>query len=77
MAWFVFSESRDLLGLGVSWGDPAPDALDDQWSSELFYRLQIAQNLAVTPSVQCVIDPALNPDESSQFYLGLRGRLAF
>jgi porin len=72
-----FSKRNDLVGLGVSWGEPAPDDLDDQWTSELFYRLQVAQNLALTPSVQWVANPALNPEEDSLFFFGIRGRLMF
>jgi porin len=70
-----FGKSKDLAGLGVSWGDPADDDLDGQWTSELFYRLQVAQNLAITPSLQWIINPVLNLDEDSIFFFGLRARL--
>ncbi len=33
-------------------------------------------NLALTPSVQLLIDPALNPGEDQIWVLGLRARLA-
>ncbi len=66
---------RDLLGLGFNWGDPSDDALRDQYSTELFYRFQFSQNLAFTPSVQLIIDPALNPDEEQIWIFGLRMRL--
>jgi porin len=42
---------------------------------ELFYRLQFSQNLAVTPSLQYISDPALNPAEDSLTIFGLRLRL--
>lgn len=66
---------RDLLGLGTNWGDPSDDALRDQWSTELFYRFQFSQNLALTPSLQWLVDPALNPEEDQAWVLGLRARL--
>jgi porin len=66
---------RDLLGIGFNWSDPSNDALRDQYSSELFYRFQFAQNLAFTPSVQWLVDPALNPEEDSLWVFGLRMRL--
>jgi porin len=66
----------DVLGLGFSWGDPSDEALRDQYSTELFYRLQFSQNLAFTPSVQLLIDPALNPGEDQIWVFGLRMRLA-
>jgi porin len=39
--------------------------------------VQLAQNLAITPDVQLIIDPALNPDEDVLWIFGLRARLAF
>ena len=74
---YYFSENKDLLGVGVNWGQPADSSLDDQWTGELFYRLQLAQNLAITPSVQLIANPALNPDDDFQTYLGVRARVTF
>jgi porin len=73
---YYWSESRDLLGVGVNWGKPPESGLDDQYTVELFYRLQLAQNLAITPDVQLLINPALNPDENVIGVFGLRARLA-
>ncbi len=70
---------RDLLGIGVNWGEPADSfgtALDDQYAVEVFYRLQLSDELAITPDVQLLLDPALNPQESSVLVYGLRLRLA-
>ena len=66
----------DLLGLGFNWGDPSNDALSDQYTTELFYRFQFSQNLALTPSVQLLIDPASNPDEDKIWVFSIRMRLA-
>ena len=65
----------DVFGLGVNWGQPPDDGLSDQWTAELFYRLQLSQNLQLTPSVQYLKDPALNPDHSSVWIASLRLRL--
>jgi porin len=51
--------------------------LDDQYALEAYYRLQVSRELSITPSVQLLIDPALNPDEDSLWVYGLRARLAF
>lgn len=67
---------RDLLGLGFNWGDPSDDVLRDQYSTELFYRFQFSQNLALTPSVQWLVDPALNPTVDQIWVFGLRARLS-
>jgi len=68
--------SSDLLGLGLSWGKPHEDSLSDQYTAEIFYRLQLAQNLAVTPDIQFLIDPANNPGHDFITVFGLRARLA-
>ncbi|MHC4213613.1 MAG: carbohydrate porin, partial [Planctomycetota bacterium] len=62
---YYIKEHRDLLGAGISWGEPSANELDDQYTAELFYRLQVAQNLAITPDIQLIINPALNPDENA------------
>jgi porin len=71
---------RDLLGVAVNWGRPNQDTfgsgLDSQWTFELFYRWQILRELALTPNLQLLIDPALNPGESGIWVFGLRLRYA-
>lgn len=70
----------DLLGVAFNWGDPNSDSfgsgLSDQWSFEAFYRWQLAEHLAITPDVQFILDPALNPGHHSSWVFGLRVRLA-
>lgn len=63
----------DLLGVGVNWGETP--ASDEQVTLETFWRFQFAQNFAITPSVQYLIDPVGNPDDVWLF--GLRMRLTF
>jgi porin len=71
-----FAGRSDLLGLATNWGDPPNGSgLNDQTTTELFYRLQLAQNLAITPSLQLVTDPALNPNEDDIWIFSLRARL--
>jgi porin len=43
---------------------------------KLFYRFQLADHFALTPDIQFVQDPALNPNENSLWIFGLRARLA-
>jgi len=70
-----FRRNSDLLGLAVNWGDPPDDDLRSQTAGELFYRVQLAQNLAITPSVQLLYNPSLNPDDDVLWVFGLRMRL--
>ncbi|WP_240732900.1 carbohydrate porin [Halioglobus maricola] len=69
-----FRRNADLLGLAVDWGDPPQDDLEAQTTGELFYRLQLAENLALTPNVQLLKDPALNNQEDAVWVTGLRIR---
>ena len=73
--------SKSLLGLGLNWGRPNPDTFPGdpgtQFTSELFYRWQATPNFQLTPSVQLLVDPALNPQEDVVAVFGLRGRFAF
>lgn len=69
--------NNDVCGIGVSWGKPAEGALRDQFTSEAFYRFQLTQFLAITPDVQLVVDPALNPTEDALAFFGIRLRAAF
>jgi porin len=70
-------ENRDVAGVGLSWGSPADGTLRDQFTSEFFYRFQLTQFLAVTPDVQLIIDPALNPNTDVLALFGVRLRATF
>lgn len=69
-----------VLGFGFNWGEPNETTfakgLKDQYTFELYYRVQLSSKIAITPDVQFLLDPALNPNGSSIFLWGLRGRLA-
>ncbi|MBT8407086.1 MAG: carbohydrate porin, partial [Deltaproteobacteria bacterium] len=70
----------NLLGFGANWGEPN-DALfgsdlDDQRTIEVYYRLQVTKEIAITPDVQLLINPALNPEEDTIWVFGLRARLS-
>jgi porin len=67
----------DLLGIAVNWGDPPAAAFREQTTLEAFWRFQLAQNLAITPSVQWLQNPALNSEEDEVWVIGLRTRLTF
>ena len=70
-------ENNDVAGIGVSFGKPAAGTLRDQFTSEAFYRFQLTQFLAITPDVQLIGDPALNPNEDILALFGIRIRAAF
>ena len=78
---YHFGERNSLLGLGLNWGQPNEDTfgsgLDDQFTAELFTRLQVMRNLQVTPDIQYIRNPARNPDANQSWVFGLRARLVF
>jgi porin len=69
------------LGVAYNWGSPNDSTwgpgLDDQHTVETFYRIQLWKELAVTPDIQYIKNPALNPEEDTMWVFGLRARLAF
>ncbi len=69
------------LGVAYNWGEPNESTwvpgLDDQHTLEAFYRIQLWKEFAITPDIQYIRNPALNPDDDSLWVFGLRGRLAF
>jgi len=69
-------KKNDIAGVGLSWGKPADGTLRKQFTSELFYRFQLTQFLAVTPDVQLIFDPALNPETDVLAFFGIRLRAA-
>ena len=74
-------KSSDLIGIGLNWSRPSKDTLgpglDDQYTAEIYYRWQALKVLTITPDVQVVFDPALNPDKDVIAVFGLRGRISF
>lgn len=71
------SYRSDVLGIAVNWGDPAIDSLKDQITTEAFWQFQFSQNLEITPSIQYLNNPALNPEEDAIFQAGVRVHLSF
>lgn len=72
----LYTRQTDLVGIGLNWSDPGDAFDDDQYTAEVFYRLTLSPNLAITPSVQLIANPALNPEKDSLAIFGLRGRIA-
>ncbi len=78
---YHFSDDISLLGFGFNWGEPNEDTfgpgLRDQYTMELFARLQVMENLQITPDIQLVINPARNPAAEQSWVFGVRARLVF
>jgi porin len=64
------------VGFSAAWNDPAVEDLRDQYTFEVFYRLQVWNDFAITADPQLLLNPTLNPDEDQIWVFGLRARLA-
>jgi porin len=75
-----YSMKSGQLGVAANWGQPNEDSfgpdLDNQTVFEAYYRWQLTEQFALTPDIQYLIDPALNPEHDSLWVFGLRARLA-
>ncbi|BHH84768.1 carbohydrate porin [Desulforhopalus sp. 52FAK] len=74
-------KDKNMIGIGLNWGRPS-EALfgagaNDQYTVELFYRLQLFTIVTITPDVQLLFNPAENPEEDTIAIFGLRVRLSF
>jgi len=78
---YHWGKNNSLLGFGINWGQPNEttysSGLDDQYTFELFSRLQVTQNIQITPDLQYIINPALNKEDDDSWVVGLRARVVF
>jgi porin len=69
------------VGVAYNWGEPMASTwapgLTNQQTLELFYRIQLFKELAITPDIQYIRNPALNPEVDTLWVWGLRARLVF
>lgn len=65
------------LGLAFGWESLSDDSLGDQKALEAFFRWDVNRNFSLTPSLQVLIDPALNPSDDIVLVGGVRARFNF
>lgn len=71
-----FGRNTDLAGLGVNWAE-GRGIPGSQTTIEAFYRFSISPGLQITPSLQYISGPLLDPSQDSITLLGLRARIVF
>lgn len=75
--WRHPNAPSDLFGFAGGWTSPAADFLDSQYTTEVFYRYHLTENLALTPVLQVVLNPTLYPTRDSMTVLSVRARVTF
>jgi porin len=73
----IFGQSNDRIGIGLTWSRPADGSLDDQGALDAFYRIQVTPQIAVTPTLQMIMNPVRNPSKDVVWVLGVRSRFTF
>lgn len=73
----AFGYAKDVVGFAASYGKPSASGLRDQYTGELYYRMQLTRRLALTPSVQLIANPSANPNRDLLALFGIRARLDF
>ena len=71
----IFGQTNDEIGFGYTWSEPADQSLDNQGAIDAFYRIQLTQELSVSPVLHVVFDPVRNPDEDTIVVWGIRARI--
>lgn len=78
---YYTQKTAGLIGIGLNWSRPSSDAfgsgLDDQYTTEVFYRFQLLKFFTITPGIQVLFNPALNPNDDVIGIYGVRGRINF
>ena len=65
----------DVFGFAVNYSELVDESLRDQTTMETFLNIQLANNIAVTPSYQLLLNPALNFQGDYIQIFGLRLRI--
>ena len=66
---------RGEIGLGAAWMDPIDPTLRSQYGGEAYWKLLVTPDLWVTPGVQLIFDPSLNPAADSVAIAQIKLRL--
>lgn len=71
---YFLSNRSDNTGIAINWGEH-PNYPDPQLTIEAFYKLQLTENITLTPNFQVIKNPAFN-DESQLIVSGVRFRVS-
>jgi porin len=72
-----FGRTNDQAGIGVSWTRPSDHGLRNEYSAEVYYRVQLTEGIELSASAQLILDPAAAPDKDAAGVFGLRARFLY
>jgi porin len=83
VGWRPPGAPRNLLGVGAGWTNPEQNLplpipimpLRSQATGEIFYRVALLPNFAITPDYQLLYHPTLDPRRNTLSVFSFRGRL--
>ena len=73
----VLGYNNDWLGLGYIWNDPSDGNRRDDHGMEMFWRLQLTENIQLTPNLQLYFNPSNRPERDVEVAFGLRVGMYF
>ena len=65
----------DRVGVGLFWGEPWDEHLPGETGLDLFWKVQLGRSVELTPGLQLIFDPALDPRSEAAWLAELRLRL--
>jgi porin len=71
-----FDRKSDQAGVGVSYTHPANHDLRDEYSSEVYYRVRVAEGIELSGSAQLILDPS-DSDNDAVGVFGVRCRVLY
>jgi len=78
---YRLNERNDYIGFGAGWARAPTEStggrVENQYTFEAYYRLQLLRHVQIVPSVQFIDNPASSPTTDSIWVLSMRLRAAF
>lgn len=71
-----FCREDDQFAIGGTWGKPKDNQLSGQFMLETYYRLQLSQNVQITPDIEMIVNPTYNSQNNVIGVFSLRMRMS-
>lgn len=73
----IFGQTKDWVALVGTWAEPTDKTLRDQYGLEFDYSFRLTPHSTLTPHIQLIRDPSLDPSKDSIVLVGLRAKIDF